>query len=209
MQKIFTLLVSLCCITIASAQAVIDNFRAFQTGNNIQVNFTATVEQNMATHEIEKSTNGINYYSIGTVQAVNERTSPHQYVFVDASPSNGDNYYRLKVTPRNGASVYSLPLRINASYYQPDLVINSNPLQGRMMNLQMLNFEKGRYHIYMYDMLGTPYHIRSMDITGGSASENVPIPATLKSGIYIVQVINSEHRFRNSEHRFSRRVMIQ
>lgn len=201
MQKIFTLLVSLCCVAIASAQAVINNFRAFPTGNNIQISFTAALESGMVAHEIEKSTNGINYFTLGTIQAVNGYV-PHEYVYIDAAPSNGDNYYRLKITPGNGNPTYSIPLRISLSYYLPHFIVNPNPVQGRMMNLQMLNFEKGRYHIYMYDVLGTQYHIRSMDITGGSATENVTLPAALKSGIYIVQVMNKEHRF-------SRRVMIQ
>ncbi|HEX4372737.1 MAG TPA: T9SS type A sorting domain-containing protein, partial [Puia sp.] len=55
---------------------------------------------------IQKSTDGKNFATIGTVEA-NEPEGNYNYTFDDANPINGNNFYRLLIIDQGSADKYS------------------------------------------------------------------------------------------------------
>jgi hypothetical protein len=67
-------------------------------------------EVNTSHFIVERSKNGIDFSEIGRVTA-NGR-SQNSYVFDDAQPAKGLNFYRLKQMDRNGSSKYSAIINV-------------------------------------------------------------------------------------------------
>jgi hypothetical protein len=81
----------------------IESFTASPSGNNVMLKWVVSDEQNLLKYDVEFSTNGINYNSIGSLPALNS----NNYSLVHTTPVAALNYYRLKITDRDGKLNYS------------------------------------------------------------------------------------------------------
>jgi hypothetical protein len=71
------------------------NFNAIKKNNTVVLNWSTAMEQNSKDYEVQRSTDGINWKTIGTVLAAGNSTTVQQYSFTDTDPSIGTNHYRL------------------------------------------------------------------------------------------------------------------
>lgn len=76
------------------------DFSGNATGNKTALQWKTADEVNTAAFEIERSDNGINYTTIGTVKAIGH--SANSYTTIDEAPVTGINYYRLKMKDLDG-----------------------------------------------------------------------------------------------------------
>lgn len=83
------------------------NFDALRTGDAVQLNWTTSVEDNNSHFDVERSSDGRNWITIGRVNALQMGETINQYTFLDATPSAGENFYRLHQFDINGNSEYS------------------------------------------------------------------------------------------------------
>jgi hypothetical protein len=75
-------------------------------GKTVQLNFTTDKEKSICCFEIEKSSDGFNFITIGTVVAKNSG-GRQSYLFVDNAALGKDQFYRLKIKGDNGQVEYS------------------------------------------------------------------------------------------------------
>ena len=75
--------------------------------NVVEVKWTTTSELNNAFFAIERSTNGVNFTTIGTTKASVAGNQFHDYVFIDRLPEYGANFYRLKQVDVDNQFKYS------------------------------------------------------------------------------------------------------
>lgn len=80
-------------------------FTALADGNRVRLNWEAANEQETVKYEIERSVTATNYVRIGTV--LSRQLSQSAYIDFDNSPATGWNYYRLKITDKQGKITYS------------------------------------------------------------------------------------------------------
>jgi hypothetical protein len=92
--------------------------------NTIPLSWITASEQNAAYFEVERSANGIDFYTIGRVAAAGTSFSPRNYQFTDRQ-INDLNYYRLKMTDADGG------------YSRSDIILIRNP--GILQKLQVTN----------------------------------------------------------------------
>lgn len=93
------------------------------------LNWVTANEVNVDRFEIEVSTDGITYRSIGTVGATgNNSTIDQRYTYTDYLPANGVNYYRLKQLEKTGQYTYSNVVTVEFAFGQY-LRINPNPVR--------------------------------------------------------------------------------
>jgi Passenger-associated-transport-repeat len=71
------------------------------------VSWSTASEKNNAGFNIERSANGLNFQSIGTVKGNGTTNATNNYTFEDATPAVGMNYYRLRQLDVNGAETVS------------------------------------------------------------------------------------------------------
>ena len=102
---------------------------------------------NASHYELQRSTDGNQYSTIATVAA---RGSNSRYAYTDASPAEGDNYYRLKLVDMDGTFTYSTVAIVQLSCGQAQLLVYPNPTYG-IVTIEGL---KGNEQVLVTDALG-------------------------------------------------------
>lgn len=69
----------------------------------IQLNWQTSEEIQTSYYEIERSMNGVHFYSIGKIIANNN----YNYQFIDMNPVEGDNFYRIREINNDGSFSFS------------------------------------------------------------------------------------------------------
>ncbi|MEO9967060.1 MAG: T9SS type A sorting domain-containing protein [Reichenbachiella sp.] len=95
----------------------------------VVLNWVTANEVNVSHYEIENSLDGSSFSSIGTLDAVNDKSLVNDYYFTHSSPSAAVNYYRIKEIDFDGEYMYSEILRIDAPYYQLEFNYHPNPIE--------------------------------------------------------------------------------
>jgi hypothetical protein len=159
------------------------SFDAKRTSNNsAMLNWHTAAEQNTSHFDIERSSNGKNFASIGRVTAAGNTTTTNNYQLPDLSPLAGTNYYRLKTVDRDGKLDYS---NISVLNFGNDynVLLYPNPAQNEVtvtgvepgMQIDLLNAEG--------------YRIGSYPVSGSSLT--IPVK-TFASGLYVLHIRSKE-----------------
>ena len=82
------------------------SFTAVAAGKTARLNWTTVSEIDNDYFGVERSTDGNVWTSIGRV-AAGETSGPQHYDFIDATPTIGMNYYRLRQTDLDGTTALS------------------------------------------------------------------------------------------------------
>lgn len=86
------------------------SFTSGCTGNAVDITWATASELNNNFFTVERSTDGVNFVAIGTVQGSGTTSQMHTYSFVDNQPVSGTIYYRLKQTDYNGQFTTTAPI---------------------------------------------------------------------------------------------------
>ncbi len=92
--------------------------------------WTTTAEKNVKSFDVQRSDNGSNYTTVGSVIASN-RSGVNTYSLTDAQPLKGISYYRLKQADNDARTTYSSTVRItnNEGYA---VSVYPNPVSQRL-----------------------------------------------------------------------------
>lgn len=87
---------------------ILEGFTAELTNDKmVGLSWETAQESNSSHFDVERSQNGSDWTTIGTVQAQGTSATTTDYNFTDASPAAGINYYRLNMVDRDGRYTYS------------------------------------------------------------------------------------------------------
>ena len=92
-------------ITIADLPIKSINLQAKETNNQVLLHWQTIDELNIASFTIQHSLDGATFSDIGNKKAVG--SGNNGYSFIDKSPAEGINYYRIKAVDKTGAITYS------------------------------------------------------------------------------------------------------
>ncbi|MDB5271880.1 MAG: hypothetical protein JWO58_247 [Chitinophagaceae bacterium] len=73
----------------------------------VKLNWSTAIETNNAFFHVQKSLDGTEWQTIGTVNGNGTSNSVHDYTFTDDIPQQGVNYYRLQQVDTDGNEAYS------------------------------------------------------------------------------------------------------
>lgn len=90
-------------------------------------------EINADRFEIQRSYNGVEYNSIGDVQAKGNSSTETAYDFIDAEIKPGTNYYRLNMIDRDGSYEYSSIVILKAGKQTESLSVYPNPVANELV----------------------------------------------------------------------------
>jgi Secretion system C-terminal sorting domain len=127
---------------------VLDNFSARQDNCKINLNWHSTTEINLKRYEVEYSTNGRTFNTVGTVTGRGDNSS---YTF-NHQPTPGRVYYRLKMLDNNGAVKYSSIIAMNLSCTGKNLLVYPNPASS-ILNVNLSGFT-GAINGKLYNNVG-------------------------------------------------------
>lgn len=128
----------------------LDNFEAAKDASGIKLSWVAATEAGVATYEVQRSNDGVNFATIGSVKAEGKRT----YSYVDALPASANSFYRLRILDLDNSArishivsikskvtstieVYPNPVR-NTTVVQHPKAINGSRLQVVNLTGQVL-----------------------------------------------------------------------
>lgn len=105
-------------------------FEATQQHDDALLKWETTDEINTSHFDIEYSTNGRDFSTIGKVMA-NNTAGTQRYSFIHSGLQTGDNYYRLKMTDIDGKFTYSAVKRLSVTE-KMELQAYPNPARYRI-----------------------------------------------------------------------------
>ena len=137
---------------------------------------TAT-EKNNEGFDIERSTDGKNWETIGFVQGYGTTQEVQNYTYTDEAPLAGTNYYRLKQVDFDGQFEYSSIINVQFAMSNVELQIFPNPVENE------LTIVGGEGIATIYNVLGQPV----MELAVSSKQFTVDT-SDLPKGQYILQI---------------------
>ena len=158
-------------------------FTGRQAGNSIVLEWTTMSESDNDYFEIERSSDGINFVTIGYVEGAGNSNSRIDYSFNDNAPEQGRLYYRLSQVDFDGTREYAKIVTVLYAGYDFDqLTIVPNPTHG----LFRINVGRGMADgtIRLISQSGTVGRV--FEINGYEQSIDI---SDLKDGVYILQYI--------------------
>jgi hypothetical protein len=177
------------------------SFDAKKTVNN-EVNLTwATADEtNNAYFTVERSSNGVDFESIGTVVGAGNSDVTNNYSLTDKKPLAGNNFYRLKQTDFNGEFSLSEIKRAFFEFKFTPLIFSlyPNPVSiGEMLTLNYSVGAESKINIKVVSMSGQL--LSNMDETIYPESGNIKIDTShLQRGLNIVIISNLKNNQQQS-----------
>lgn len=132
---------------------------------------------------VERSRNGENFEPIGTLSV--ESKAVNRFQFIDASPSTGPNYYRLKMTGDDGEVKYSPIDIVHFDPSEPVLTLAPNPSLPDRITLLAAGVTPES--ITLFCMSGRPVPFRYDYDKPGMLLSIRPV-SPLTSGIYLLRL---------------------
>ncbi len=160
-------------------------------GSDIHVenDWTTANEQNTSYYNVQRSLDGINFTTLGKVVA--KGSGANSYQFIDNSPANGINYYRLQIVDKNGTSSYSKVISIQLSINNYQLTIYPNPAKDFIIvkgkNIREIN---------IFDNVGRL--VRTQKGLNISNEQN-KVTFNLQAGVYIIRLLMADGKIDNEK----------
>jgi hypothetical protein len=149
------------------------------------VNWKVAAERAVRQYEVERSTNGRNFSTAGTVTA----TGLSNYSFADANASACTLFYRIKMVGMSGENSFSSIVKLRAGNTKPGFNVSPNPVEGGSVNLQLMNQSAGSYNIRLVSVTGQLVFNSNVLHTGGSSTQEMNLPAGTARGTYQLEII--------------------
>lgn len=166
------------------------SFTGKVTGNDVMLNWTTATEKNNRGFNIERSTDKINFISIGFLKGNGTTTEKSFYTFTDKDLTSGNYFYRLKQIDFDGTYSYSPIVGINTRINNLSFKLEQN-YPNPFNPTTSINYsvpEKSFISISIYNLLGQKVKtLINEEKQAGSYSiefnaENLP------SGVYLYKL---------------------
>jgi hypothetical protein len=153
-----------------------------QQAKTVLVSWTTVNENNVLTFEIERSSDGIHFETIGMIAATGNNTVS-SYSYTDNTiVESGTYYYRIKENDANGLYTFSA---IQAIIIATPFSIYPNPTSGVVHIVFTENLGPGSY-VVIYDALG-----RELNQIPVAASNQSDIDlSAYASGVYVLKIVS-------------------
>ena len=174
-------------LTVISLPLTLTKFTANRQGNEALLQWQTGQEENTSHFNVERSADGSQFTTIGTVAAAGNSNRPLNYNFTDGTPGKNANYYRLKEADLDGHFTYS-PVKLLVFQTTGRLVWYVTGNKTVQVNLQQGSNE--RYTLT--DLNG--HTLREGQLSGGKTDIS-GYPA----GLYVIKVMTTSGQIMNSK----------
>jgi len=163
----------------------LSNFVVTKVNKTALVKWTTATEINSKNFEVQRSIDGSNFATVGTIAA---KGFASDYNFVDEKPFTGVNYYRLKQVDNDGKFALSA---VKSVKFDTDnkFVVNIYPNPATdILNVRLTNGEAKQINIL--NTLGKIVYSTNVTTIGAT---QLPIK-NLSAGTYFVEIVSNENR---------------
>ena len=163
----------------------------------VELQWKTATEINNDYFNVEKLVNNEKFVSIGKIKGKGTTTASSGYQFVDAYPSQGRSYYRLKQIDFDGKFTYSNVISID--YEGSDMVkisIYPNPAKGDEITLEIKGLKNvNTLPLSIIDPLGRQFLSANLQVD--ALTESVKRTISIKEmsdGMYILKIGTTTHQ---------------
>jgi hypothetical protein len=167
-----------------------------QNTNNAYVQWHVSDQNDIASYDIEKSTDGLNYIKVGSVPVA--RTNISDYNWTDEDLMQGATFYRIRAVENDGREEYSRKVTIAYGNTDnsgiPDITIFPNPVSTNgTIGLQTTNIPDGVYTVLLVNESGQAIFTTQLDHTEGNTVETITTNTSLQSGVYFMTITGRDN----------------
>lgn len=167
------------------------SFQGKATSSGIELTWTTASEKNNDRFDVQRSTDGKEFSTIGKVKGAGNSLTPLSYSFTDNAPAKGINYYRLQQVDTNGTSEFSNTIaheNIGTSATS-SITVYPNPVTGNnisiILNQNSLNSDK--VEVIISDINGRKVLERHLTATQNELQLSLD-QLKISKGLYLIRV---------------------
>jgi hypothetical protein len=162
-------------------------FTAQNTRCVARLKWTTATEQNSKHFEVQHSTDGVTFTTIGVVPSSGNSSTPKHYSY-NTNLSSQNNYFRLHMVDVDGSSKFSPVVSVNSNCNSNVIVVFPNPARSMIT----VNGLSGENHLRLLDAAGKV--LRSTQSSNTSETINI---GNLAAGTYILQIVQNNSVIEN------------
>lgn len=172
-------------ITKATLPINLIDFKASEENGFVKLNWSTSSEKNNNHFEILKSTDGINFNSIGSINGSQNSSERKDYSLLDKSDIIGTTYYKLKQVDNNGESQEFDPIVFKKVKLDNDDFVVYIDASGKLN----ANFYAvaGELNISLYNLSGQKIS-DTKEVVKQSGKQNLLLNNPLIKGVYILKL---------------------
>ncbi len=163
------------------------NFTAVKQGTTAHLNWQTANEVNTSYFDIQHSTDGVTFTTIGKTNAKGNSSTKSSYSFANdvSTAASGKLYYRLKMVDKDGAFTYSSIQYITIDDEPMQITITPNPAHNYFIVSNPASTPTGKATIIVRDMQGRTLISQNCS----NASQQRVDVSRLTKGIYLVSIV--------------------
>ncbi|MES2775146.1 MAG: T9SS type A sorting domain-containing protein [Bacteroidota bacterium] len=155
-------------------------------GSQVSLFWETVGEINTKQFEVQWSSDGSNFSSVGIVAAAGTSPVNKQYAYQHPSPLSGNNFYRLKMIDKDGHFTYSPVVKIVVTSVKGGIVIYPNPVKG-LLRANIHAIENKQVLLGLYDISGKMVASKSIFLAAGNNQVVWPVQE-LAAGNYMLKM---------------------
>jgi hypothetical protein len=153
------------------------------TETEATISWTSSLEENSFKYEVQRSADGKNFVTVGTVSAAGTSLESVKYSFNDALPSAGAFFYRLNMIDIDGKSELSKVVYVNSKKGSGIVTkIFPNPFTSEIQLIGATSADLTPNNIKIFNITGQRINFRIVGANAIAIDENAP------KGMYIIKV---------------------
>ncbi len=160
-----------------------NNFVAELDDENVLLSWETLTEIDNSGWDIERSDDGLSWTTLDFVDGEGQSSEELTYEYIDQSPTQGSNYYRLKQFDFDGRFAYSKVVAVDVSIKKVDLIVYPNPTSD------MIQVESGYESLTIQLVDGTGRVLRNVIYQSGDLID----VNDLTEGIYYLNIYNDQN----------------
>jgi autotransporter-associated beta strand protein len=153
-----------------------------KTNGTVQLTWLTASETNNSYFELQRSTDGITFTTIGKVTGAGNSTQEKRYDFIDLSPLAGTNYYKLLQYDKDGKKTDLGVRSVKVLLKENELTVYPNPSNG----IVNVSFDINSYQkVELVDLTGKILMTKTIGRQASTISFDI---SDLSAGVYNIRL---------------------
>ncbi|HEX5025466.1 MAG TPA: discoidin domain-containing protein [Agriterribacter sp.] len=175
---------------------ILSDFSVVKKDKSVQLLWNASMDTE-SRFNIQRSANGIDFTTIGSLYyPTGTNGLVNKYNYVDETPLEGANFYRLEYTETGGATLYSDIVSVRFAE-QRNFLVAPNPVVGNVIRVELDRSRQTKITLRLVSITGKV--IEQQEFNSDGKVFNMRLNRFVAPGSYILQVIEGGQSTRSKQ----------
>lgn len=156
--------------------------------SGIELRWATATEKNFEYFQVERAGSDLNFEAIGNVNSAGGLNIATSYTYLDNTPLNGKNYYRLKIVDLDGAYEYTGVIVAESTVTSKENVKVYPTIIDDSFTVELNGEFAMPVKMMLVDAAGNTIYQSTLDATAST----VEVPSNMKTGTYLVRLFTSD-----------------